>query len=180
MRKPCFIAEVKTMSPWGWATEASWQCLLERAIQLGDWVAVHTDPAWGGSFELLREARALVRHKPLVAKGVHSTDNDVARAFECGADYVLVVGRVPKVQPHRCLIEPTDVDMFYRLPKGTMAVWNSRDLATGGLKTETFEDARAAWAGWLCQASNITSPAGIHPSADAFLVGTALSTWGRS
>jgi len=176
MAKPLFIAEVKTMSPWGWATEMSWRALLERAIQLGDWVAVHTDPAWGGSFELLREARALVP-QPLVAKGIHSTDNDVARAFECGADYVLVVGRVPKVQPHRCLIEPTDVSMLYRLPKGTKAVWNSRDLATGGLKAETFEHARAAWAGWLCQASNLRAMADVRPSADAFLVGTALADW---
>lgn len=176
--KPLFIAEVKTKSPWGWESPLPWARLLEIAVKLGDWVAVHTDPSWGGSFEQLRQARqAVPPTQPLLAKGIHSTDNDVARAFECGADYVLVVDRVPKVQPHRCLIEPSTTDAFYRLPKGTKAVWNSRDLATGGLKTESFEDARKAWSGWLCQASNLRSAADVHPSADAFLVGTALAEW---
>lgn len=178
MAKPLFIAEVKTKSPWGWESPLPRARLLEIAVKLGDWVAIHTDPAWGGSFGYLRHARRLMSpEQSLVAKGIHPTDNDVARAFEYGADYVLVVDHVPKVQPHRCLIEPTDVDMFYRLPKGSMAVWNSRDLTTGGLKTQTFDDARAAWSGWLCQASNLRSAADVHPSADAFLVGTALAEW---
>ncbi len=53
-------------------------------------------------------------------------------------------------------------------------VWNSRDLLTGKLKDETFEQARKIWKGWLCQASNIKSIHDIKEGANAVLVGTHL------
>lgn len=60
------------------------------------------------------------------------------------------------------------------LPLGTAAVWNSRDLATGGLKPDGFTAARSAWEGWLCQASNVASLRDVDPSANAVLVGQGL------
>jgi len=59
-------------------------------------------------------------------------------------------------------------------------VWNSRDLSDGGLKKETFEEARRLWKGWLCQASNICSVADIQDGADAVLVGTHLEEFALS
>ena len=63
---------------------------------------------------------------------------------------------------------------------GTKVVWNSRDLVTGGLKKETFEDARKIWKGWLCQASNIKTVADIKEGADAVLVGSHLPEFAES
>lgn len=171
--RPEFIAEVKTASPFGWRSEHLWDELFETADRYGDWVSVHTDPRWEGSFELVATARKRT-DKPILAKGIHASDDDVRKALDVGADYVLAVERVPAVSPEQCLVEVEDIAGFAKLPPGTKAVWNSRDLATGDAKTETFEQARAAWDGWLCQASNIRTPNDIEPSADAILVGTHL------
>lgn len=172
---PTFIAEVKTRSPWGYRASQSWDELLALACEIGDWVAVHTDHRWGGSFERLRHARAAT-DKPLVAKGIHKTDEEVDRAIACGADYVLVVGRLP-YEADRCLIEPTTLDELEALPDGVKAVWNSRDLTTGERKDSPFAEARDLWSGWLCQASHLTRPESVHRGANAFLVGTALAIW---
>lgn len=176
-RQRTFIAEVKTQSPWGWRSSLSWDELLDVAHRMGDWVAVHTDPRWGGSFDLLRQARQIVRDKPLMAKGIHANDCDIVSALEAGADYVLVVGRVPHVALDRCLLEPKSLAELCGLPRGAKAVWNSRDLMTGGRKPVPFEEARAAWAGWLCQASNLERFKDVHFGADAYLVGQALPMW---
>ena len=99
-------------------------------------------------------------------------------AVEAGADFVLVVGRVPKIYLEKCLVEPTTLAELKALPKTVKrVVWNSRDLQTGGLKKETFTEARAIWDGWLCQASNIRSVADIEKGADALLIGTHLETF---
>jgi hypothetical protein len=87
---------------------------------------------------------------------------------------VLVVGRVPKIHLGSCFIEPNTLQELARLPKGTKAVWNSRDLQTGGLKPDSFDDARAVFSGWLCQASNIAAKTDIKAGADAILIGTYL------
>jgi indole-3-glycerol phosphate synthase len=173
MPAPTFIAEVKTASPFGWRSEKSWGELFEIANQYGDWISVHTDPRWDGSFELVAKARKLT-DKPILAKGIHADDADIRKALDAGADWLLVVGRAPEVHPEQCLIEVITVADFQTLPAGTKAVWNSRDLATGGPKSETFADARAAWDGWLCQASNIRTPDDVASGADAILVGTHL------
>ena len=60
------------------------------------------------------------------------------------------------------------------IPTQFKVIWNSRDLNTGGLKTETFDQARAIRKGWLCQASNIRTVSDIKEGADAVLVGTYL------
>lgn len=167
------IAEVKTHSPFGWSSERSWDELFAVANAFGDIISVHTDPRWHGSFELIKKARSLT-NKPILAKGIHSNDDDIKQAVEVGADFVLVVGRLPEVYTEKCMIEPNSLEELVRLPIEFRAVWNSRDLKTGGLKQTTFAEARKAFGGWLCQASNIANINDIDPSADAILVGTHL------
>lgn len=171
------IAEVKTKSPFGFQSKKSWDELFELAERVGDMISIHTDPRWGGSFELIRKARAKTK-KPILAKGIHATDDEVQQAIELGADFVLVVGRLPKVHLEKCLIEPLTLAELKALPKTVKkVVWNSRDLKTGGLKTETFAQARAIWKWWLCQASNIKTIQDIQTGADAVLVGENLETF---
>lgn len=165
------IAEVKTLSPFGWKSNKTWDELFTLAEQKGDWISIHTDPRWGGSYDHLRVARSRT-FKPILAKGIHATDTEVDRALSAGADYVLVVGRVPPYK--RVLVEPTTLDDLRTLPAGYKAVWNARDLSTGLPKPYTFQEAREVWKGWLCQASFIRSWDDVHPGADAILVGEHL------
>ncbi|MEY2665616.1 MAG: hypothetical protein RLZZ480_721 [Candidatus Parcubacteria bacterium] len=173
MKKPLLIAEVKTTSPFGFRSEKTWEELFLVANAHGDMLSIHTDPRWGGSFELLAKARAMT-DKPILAKGMHATDAEVERALALGADKVLVVGRVPDVHLERCFIEPYTLEELRSLPPGTSAVWNSRDLTTGALKTDDFAAARATFPGYLIQASNIKTKSDIDPTADAILVGQNL------
>lgn len=167
-----FIAEVKTESPFGFRSVLSWDELFEVAATHGDWVSVHTDPRWGGSFDLLSRARAATG-KPILAKGIHRTDDEVRRALDLGADFVLVVGRIPDADPSRVLAEARDLRDLRDLPEHVRAVWNSRDLSTGRMRG-SFEEARRIRPGWLCQASGISSPGDVSPRADAFIVGENL------
>jgi len=171
------IAEVKTFSPFGWESAKSWDELFELANEIGDIISIHTDPKWHGSFELLEKARKLT-NKPILAKGIHAHDEDIERALLSGANYVLVVGRLPKIHLDKCFIEPNTLKELAILPSDIKAVWNSRDLTTGGLKENTFDDARKVFHGWLCQASNISSSQDINNEADAILVGTHLENFG--
>lgn len=167
------IAEVKTKSPFGYVSDKTWDELFAIAEKAGDMISIHTDARWGGSFELLKKARTLTT-KPILAKGIHATDDLIEQAIKSGADYVLVVGRIPHVYTEKCLIEPNTLAELATIPTDMKVVWNSRDLSTGGLKVETFGEARELFSGWLCQASNIRNQADIDPRADAVLVGTHL------
>ena len=142
-------------------------------------ISIHTDPRWGGSFDLILKVRPLTK-KPILAKGIHQNDDEIERAIQAGADFVLVVGRIPEVHLSKCLIEPASLRDISGIPPETRLVWNSRDLDTGGLKKETFEEARALWKGWLCQASNIKTIEDIKVGADAILVGTDLIEFSKS
>lgn len=84
------------------------------------------------------------------------------------------------IHSEKCLIEPLTLEELKTIPPHFKYVWNSRDLSNGKLKTETFEQARALFSGWLCQASNIKRVADIKKSADAVLVGTHLVEFARS
>ncbi len=168
------IAEVKTESPFGYRSSKTWDELFALAEAAGDMISIHTDTRWGGSFELLKKARTLTT-KPILAKGIHATDDLIELAIKSGADYVLVVGRIPRVHLEKCLIEPNTLVELVTIPTDMKVVWNSRDLSTGGLKVETFAQARKLFSGWLCQASNIHNQADVDPRADAVLVGTHLS-----
>lgn len=174
MTKPIFIAEVKTKSPFGWQSDKSWDELFAIANTHGDWLSVHTDPRWGGSMELIKKARKLTK-KPILAKGIHAKDEEIEQAIAAGADYVLVVGRLPAVHLDQCLIEVLSLDQFDMLPTAIKAVWNQRDLATGKPKQETFQQARSLWPGWLAQASLIAEPTDVSPVAEAFIVATDLA-----
>lgn len=173
------IAEVKTKSPFGYQSEKSWDELFVVANEVGDIISIHTDTRWGGSFDLIRKAKGLTK-KPILAKGIHATDAEVRQAIDAGADYVLVVGRIPNIHVDKCLLEPLTFDELKTIPVGSMVVWNTRDLSHGGAKKETFEEARNTFTGWLCQASNIKTITDIKETADAILVGTHLIDFAES
>lgn len=178
-KRPQIIAEVKTESPFGWRSDRTWDQLFALAESVGDMLSIHTDPRWGGSFDFITTARQRT-NKPILAKGVHLYDADIVQAIERGADYALVVGRLPGVYLEQCLIEPYTLEELVGLPEGTRAVWNSRDLLTGGTKAETFDEARMIYSGWLCQASNIATIDDVNVRADAILVGTHLPEFAQS
>ncbi len=178
-RKFQLIAEVKTESPFGFKSEKTWDELFEIASKYGDMISVHTDKRWGGSLNKITMARSMTR-KPILAKGIHKKDSEIERALEAGADYVLVVGRIPKVHLNKVFIEPLNLEELKKIPRDMKVVWNTRDLNTGGQKKETFEEARKIFGGWICQASNIRSVADIKESADAALVGEHLEEFIKS
>ena len=173
------IAEVKTQAPSGWRSDLSWGDLFEIAngCRYADMLSIFIDSRWGGSLELVARARSMT-DKLILAKGMNTDEKLVEEAFYAGADYALAVGRIPKVNPERYLIEPYTVEELRAVPSNLKAVWNSRDLRllhqTENRKKETFEQARAAFPGWLCQASNLVTVADIKPGANAVLVGTNL------
>jgi indole-3-glycerol phosphate synthase len=173
------IAEVKTLSPFGWQSEYSWDELFEVADKVGDMISVHTDSRWGGSFELIKKARQRTK-KPILAKGIHTSDEDIVKAIEAGADYVLVVGRIPGVHQDKCIIEPLTLLELKNIPESYKVVWNTRNLKNGFPKEETFEEARKLRKGWLCQASNIKNINDIKKGADAVLIGTHLVEFSKS
>lgn len=173
------IAEVKTRSPFGWSSEQTWEELFIIAETVGDILSIHTDSRWGGSFDLLKKARGRTT-KPILAKGYHLDDMAVQEAIDCGADFILVVGRIPKRYANQCLIEPYTLAELAQIPTQLKAVWNSRDLVTGNLKREDFKEARQLFSGWLCQASNIKTVNDIEMGADAVLVGSHLPEFAQS
>lgn len=178
-KKVQIIAEVKTESPFGWKSDKNWDELFEVANRIGDIISIHTDPRWGGSFDLISKARALTK-KPILAKGIHDSDASIEESLNRGANYVLVVGRMPKVHIDKCFVEPLALEELKTIPQDIKVVWNSRDLSSGGLKSETFQQARAIFKGWLCQASNIKTVLDIQEGADAVLVGSHLVGFAES
>ncbi len=179
VNKVKIIAEVKTHSPFGWKSDKTWEELFSIANQIGDIISIHTNSRWNGSFDLITKAKGLT-NKPILAKGFHETDSEIKKAIDMGADYVLIVGRIPGIYMHQCLIEPLTIDELKTIPEDLKVVWNSRDLKTGGLKKETFIQAREVFKGWLCQASNIKTIDDIQEGADAILVGTHLPDFAQS
>lgn len=173
------VAEVKTHSPFGWKSEKSWEELFQIANGIGDVLSIHTEKDWHGSMDLVRKAKSLT-NKPILAKGVHPVDEDIEKALEAGADYVLVVGRIPKIHLDKCWLEPVNLQELKSYPEGSKVVWNTRDLNTGNPKIETFMEARQLWDGWLAQASNIVTIDDVDPLADAVIVGTHLQEFAES
>lgn len=173
------IAEVKTESPFSFKSEKSWDELFVVANEMGDIISIHTDLRWGGSFDLIKKAK-LLTNKLILAKGIHATDSEVQKAIDAGADYVLVVGRIPATHADKCLIEPLTLDELRTIPENLKVVWNSRDLSDGSMKKETFEEARKIFKGWICQASNIKTVQDIKEGANAVLIGTNLEEFVRS
>lgn len=172
-----FIAEVKTKSPFGFISNKSWDELLNIADLFGDIISIHTDPRWGGKYERITEARQKSR-RPILAKGIHSTDDDIIKALDHGAWNVLVVGRIPKTSLLKyCIIEPLNLMQLQMVPSDVWCVWNSRNLNTGKLKTETWEEARSLFKGVLIQASNIKTKIDVKKDAQGYIVGEHLDNF---
>lgn len=167
------VAEVKTQSPYGFKSDKTWDYLFDLANEYGDVISIHTDPRFGGSFKLLERARGKT-NKPILAKGEHRVNLDIEKAIKIGANYVLVVGRIPEVYQDKCIIEPYSLQELRNIPEGFKVVWNSRDLRDGSRKKESFDEARKIRKGWMCQASNIKSKKDVNSLADAILVGSYL------
>lgn len=173
------VAEVKTKSPFGYVADKNWDEQFELAEEVGDIVAIHTDIRWDGSIDAIRKARKLTT-KPILAKGIHETDDLLDAAVKAGADYVLVVGRIPTIHKEICWVEPTSLAQLKTIPEVYKVVWNARDISTGKPKPESFEQARELWDGWLCQASFIRHIDDVKPGADGILVGQGLQEFVKS
>src|SRR5258706_7213683 len=172
---PIFIAEIKTQSPYGYRAMYPFLTLMDYAITHGDWVSVHTSALWGGDFATLDFVRKNTC-KTILAKGLHSTDDDIKRALDHGADYVLVVDRVP--YPHaalgqwkvweNCIFELNNMNLFtgnlevYPSFKDQKFVYNTRDLRTGLPKKTNDLDTFIKAGVWVCQASGIHTPSDVR------------------
>jgi indole-3-glycerol phosphate synthase len=191
MDKPIFIAEIKTQSPFGFKARRNFASLMRIAIQYGDWISVHDNALWGGDFETISFVRNNTK-KPILAKGFHSTDDDIKRALDHGADYVLVVDRVPEdyYLHDKCLFEWSSFETFHKHAQENMnrcfekVVYNSRDLKTGEVKDvneiQSFIDYRVPTTVskqklWVCQASNIVNKQQIKEGVSAYIVGESLA-----
>lgn len=175
------IAEVKTKSPFGYKATKSWDAQFDFAREHGDIISIHTDPRWGGSFDLLAKARRLT-DKPILAKGIHQSDDEVMAALRAGADHVLVVGRWPyswMMVGDSVWLEPLDETPYFT--GGTMVI-NSRNLQTGQRWHMSFggrlkyvnEDTR------IIQASYIRTVDDVSPRAWGVLVGEHLEGFVQS
>jgi hypothetical protein len=126
------ILEVKLKSPFGFKSERSFDELFLLANKYSDWwISIHTDPRWGGSWDMIKEARKRT-DKCILAKGIHSSDRDVDTALLCGANAVLVVDRIPckSVLPHTWL-EPANFSPEELEDRGVPIVLNQRNLNNG-------------------------------------------------
>lgn len=187
--KPIFIAEIKTVSPFGYKSKHTFISLAEHAIHYGDWISVHTSILWGGDFSVIDFVRRKT-HKPILAKGIHATNDDIVKAFDHGADYVLVVDRnpfAPNNTPDKRIINLRDkilLEMQFHEVKrltDTNAEWknfkyvnNTRDLKSGlPFKQYTLNEMIELGV-WTCQASYIKTPDDVVPGVNAFIVGEHL------
>lgn len=168
------VAELKMLSPFGYRNPRTLDETLAQCEKVGDILSVHTNPLWGGSFEHLEEICKQTK-LPVLAKGFHDTTEDVRRAINCGATYVLTVGWWP--DDTRCWHECETLDQL-RQTDAQAAVFNSRNPRTGRdnllssatLKhvAELARDARGSR--WLCQASRIKSELEVG-NVEAVLIG---------
>lgn len=183
-KKPIFIAEVKTHSMFGFQSKYNKYQLFDLACEKGDWISIHTDPRFGGSFDDIYMARRET-NKPILAKGFHCSDDDVKRCYDMGANHVLVVDRYShfhKSYPRNTesIFEISRLDDIYTFidPSDCKVVFNGRDLKTGlGRKSLHKWHEYRAKCSWLCGASLIKHPIDVellYPGADAFIVGEHL------
>lgn len=180
------VAEAKTRSPFDPLYRKDWMHQFALASEYGDMVSIHTDAPWNGSYDLIGIARKLT-DKPILAKGVCTTEEGYDEAIAAGAHQVLWVGVIP---PPRCRanswFEPTRIwrgNMLGPVAEaGIPVVINSRDVLCGGTETEGEEGiwewfAQNSPDTFLVQASNIKTFSDIRPEANAALVGTYLESF---
>lgn len=138
------VVEAKLKSPHdGVISTLPLRQLLELAIAEGDWISVHTEAPWGGSIDAIHLARSMTT-KPILAKGIHASDDSIRRAFDAGATYILCVGRDPHIK--NVIIEPTVLCAYSYYP---MVLWNRRNLETGLPKVDKWQDVRRIYKGFL-------------------------------
>lgn len=192
MNKPIFIAEVKSKSPYGFESRYTNQQLLEIAIEYGSWISIHTDPRFGGSFDDIYFARQQTK-KPILAKGFHTHDDDVKKAIDLGADYVLIVDRFPRQLfynwpgAEKLIFEISNEERLNKLSYDALdfgkILYNGRDLKTGIRRKDIGNYAKyREKCSWLCGASLLKSPDDVqkfYPNCDAFIVGTYLEEFCR-
>ncbi len=181
-KKPIFIAEIKTQSPFGFKSKYSFYGLMELAIKYGDYISVHTNPLWGGSYEAIEFVRNHT-NKPILAKGIHSKDEDIRNCIVAGANYVLVVDRIPKYSYNaECCFHELgkniqNYNKLYIDNTPLKYVYNGRDLKTGLPKDKSdYQKYRDKYK-WVCGASLIKNPNDVqklYPNCDAFIVGENL------
>lgn len=199
MNKPLFIAEIKTQSPFGFNSSASFVDLMHVAIEHGDWVSVHTNALWGGDYDAISFVRRNT-NKPILAKGIHATDDDVLRAIDHGADYVLVVDRhfggntkigrqviYERHSPYFAFpnksgmcdldMETCRIDSNYpneKRPRKYLVY--RRNLSTGMIKENYTQEILNYLKAevWVCQGSGIKISHDVHSDVNAFIVGEHL------
>lgn len=193
MSKPIFIAEIKMTSPYGYKSPHAFIDIMKLAIKHGDWISVHTNKLWGGDYEAISFVRKNT-NKPILAKGLHSTDDDIQKSLDHGADYVLVVDRFPypkKIDKNtnlwdKCLFEIHDMRFlqdnlnlykektYFPSLHNNKFVYNFRDLRTGLPKKLNEINMLLKQNIWTCQASGIKTHSQIVDGVDAFIVGSEL------
>ena len=153
-------------------------------------ISVHTGEDFGASDDDIYRASRYIRFynkdhktdKKLLAKGFHKSDEEIEHWLNEGADYVLVVDRVPaeKYRNH-CILEFSDLEELVltalKYPD-LKYLYNRRNLKNGTLKEKKIyifllEIAKEN-INWLCQASGIKTKEDVHNCADAYLVGENL------
>lgn len=186
IKKPIFIAEIKTQSMFGFKSKYSREHLIETAINYGSWISIHTDPRFGGSFDDIYRIRQKT-NKPILAKGFHCHNSDIEKALDLGANYVLVVDRLNRelLNPpftDKILFELSDLNniekVSYDFIEWGKFVYNGRDLDSGNIKYSKLEyDKYREKFNWVCGASFIETPDDVqrlYPNCDAFIVGEHL------
>ena len=186
-KKPIFIAEIKTKSMFGFESKYSRNTLIDTALNYGDWISVHTDPRFGGSFDDIYLLRKETK-KPILAKGFHAHNDDVRKALDLGADYVLVVDRYifgeHDLSKH-VIYEVSNLndDKFawgeiIKASNNYKYCYNGRNLRTGiGKKYIGDYQQYRGKCKWLCGASLINKPEDVqtyYKDCDAFIVGENL------
>jgi indole-3-glycerol phosphate synthase len=196
-----FIAEVKTISPFGFKSPYSADDLLNFAVAYGDMVSIHVDALWNGTHNDLRVVKRHLRDgmQPLLAKGLHLYDNLIQNSLEAGADSVLVVGRIPaKKYLAKCYMEPLTTEQLMTseyaeaVRQSAGLVLNTRDLFTGEMRLPDYPNPHEWVSYWthafdnslidfkkdvgvpIIQASGIKNMKNIHPEVDGFIVGEHL------
>ena len=169
----------------GFRAKYSRSTLIDYALRCGDWVSVHTDARFGGGFDDIYQIRKLTG-KPILAKGFHCHDDDVKKAFDLGANHVLVVDRLSRKllsdYGDKILFELSDLNniekVSYDFIEWGKFVYNGRDLSSGiGKKyIGNYSKYREKFK-WLCGASLLKEPDDVHryyPDCDAFIIGENL------
>lgn len=195
--KQTFIAEIKTRSPFGFKSNYDSYSLQMMAMEHGDMISIHVDPLWGGNVGYIGYMKKQLRdnriHKPLIAKGLHLSDQSIEESIKYGADYVTVVGRIPtsKYLLPKCILEPlpdyglpyqdfvhsTLDKMIETEPYGI--IFNSRNLFDGSLNYWDYESLKLRISDIskninLIQASGIKSMSTVHPLFNSYIVGENL------